>query len=672
MKISDKIKGIKGIKSIKSVLMKRETISIGLIVLFVAVVLSSMFVSPHLYQWSVHEGDISLKNVYAPYDFTYLWEIDEDKTREAMDLAEENVPYVLLENTSVEEKSISEMLKFIDIIKAEKVSGSELIDKVEGIKVGIEGEIADKALKALLQYEDLEELKKRSVSIINDIYATGYIAAEDQGYLKEKNIDRIVLLNEGTSDRRETRLKELLTEGSLDEVLEEDIIKEFIKNRKIRQPVAALVSMYLEPNLIPGEDRTEADRDAAVKAVKSVYKSWEVEKNELIVEKGKRVNACHITQLTQLRRFFRPGTTPTFFLGVLLLFLLLGLTAVIYMFFSRGKKNFLYETKYLAIVLLNMFFMVLIADAVMRSPQPSYFIPMASMAMILMLLLGFSTAFLGVVLMSVFISLLIGGGSEIGFVLLTGSVAGIFAVKGARRRANILWAGLLAGLVKFLAIVCIGLINGMDLDFYIHDGLWGIASGLFSGFIVMGLLPVFEYIFKVPTNISLLELSDLNHPLLKKLAMEAPGTYHHSIMVGNLAEAASDAIGADSLRSRVGAYYHDIGKIPKAEYFSENEMGSGSRHAKLTPSMSALIISKHVKEGVEIAKKYKLNTAIVDFITQHHGNSLIAYFYQKAIEKNENGGVLKEENFRYPGPRPQTKESAIVLLADAVEASSRT
>ena len=463
-----------------------------------------------------------------------------------------------------------------------------------------------------------------------------------------------------------------MNEANLEEKLEEYVAREFPTKRKIHQAVIVLLKMNIRPDLTPSEDKTEADRKIAAKAVKPVYKKWEVKKNELIIEKGKRVNARNIAQLSQSRRFFRPGTTPTFFLGVISLFLLLGLIAVIYMSFVYKKRNFLQDTKDIAIILLNMFFMIVVADGVMRSPQPSYFIPMASMAMILMLLVGFNMAFLGVVLMSMFVSLFMGGGSEITFVLLTGSIAGIFAVKGARRRASILWAGLLAGIAKFLAIVCIGLINGMELDFYVHDGLWGIASGLFSGFIVMGLLPIFEYLFKVPTNISLLELSDLNHPLLKKLAMEAPGTYHHGIMVGNLAEAASDAVGADSLRARVGAYYHDIGKIPKAEYFSENEMGSGSRHAKLSPSMSALIISKHVTNGVEIAKKYKLNTAIIDFITQHHGDSLIAYFYQKAIEKNEGEDGLKEEDFRYPGPRPQTKESAIVLLADAVEASSRT
>ncbi|HOX55027.1 MAG TPA: HDIG domain-containing protein, partial [Candidatus Omnitrophota bacterium] len=173
-------------------------------------------------------------------------------------------------------------------------------------------------------------------------------------------------------------------------------------------------------------------------------------------------------------------------------------------------------------------------------------------------------------------------------------------------------------------------------------------------------------------NISLLELSDFNHPLLRKMILEAPGTYQHSLLVGNLAEAASEAVGANSLLARVGAYYHDIGKIEKAEYFSENQIHFQSKHDKLQPTMSRLIITNHIKEGVELGRKYRLNPMIIDFITQHHGTSVIYYFYRKAIQGIEESNQSQEEVFRYPGPKPQKKETAIVLLADAAEAASRT
>jgi putative nucleotidyltransferase with HDIG domain len=419
------------------------------------------------------------------------------------------------------------------------------------------------------------------------------------------------------------------------------------------------------------EKRTRELKESRVKEAGPVYNTWSVSKNELIVEKGTRVNERHIAQIIQMHNIFTKGKPVLFFIGVVLLFLLLGLIGAIYLNFIH-RTNLLHYTKKLSIILLCLLFIIIVADFVIRLPQPSYFIPLASMSMLIILLVDFNSAFLATILMSILVGVLTGGKIEITFALLVGSIVGMYKVRNARRRADILRAGLWVGAAKFVAIICMGFVNGVELRAILNDGFWGIASGIVAGFVVMGLLPLFEHGFKVATNISLLELSDLNHPLLKTLSLEAPGTYHHAIMVGNLAEAACDAIDANSLLARVGAYYHDIGKIQKAEYFNENEMGTGSRHKSLTPSMSALIIAKHVKDGVDVAQKYKINTAVVDFIKQHHGDSLISFFYQKALEKAEKDQKVEEEDFRYPGPRPQTKETAIVLLADAVEAASRS
>jgi len=198
------------------------------------------------------------------------------------------------------------------------------------------------------------------------------------------------------------------------------------------------------------------------------------------------------------------------------------------------------------------------------------------------------------------------------------------------------------------------------------------ANGFICAAFITVSLPIFEYLFNVATNITLLELSDFNHPLLKRLALEAPGTYHHSLIVGNLAETAAETIGANSLLCRVGAYYHDIGKIIKPEYFSENQITTTSKHINIKPSISKSIILGHVKEGLELAKKHKLKPAIVDFINQHHGTSVMYYFFRRALEDvDQDVSKLKEDGFRYPGPRPQTRETAIVLLADSVEAAVR-
>ena len=657
-------------KRLAEIATRRETVSIFLIVVFIAAALSSMFISPQLYQWSIHEGDVALKDIYAPYDFTYFWGVDEESTVKAKDAAVRAMPYWLRRDPALEEKQRARFERFFDMLDAEREQNVPIGEKVTSLKAAMEERPSDRNLRFFLEYPDPLEIKQGTFGILEDVFRTGYISRDDLDHLRRKGVQGVIVFNKEAGTETEQAPEDLLDRGGIRAVTEDYASKRFASDRKTRQAVAALISAYIAPNLRIDEKRTEAETEEMLKGVEPVSRRWAVKKNELIIEKGKRVNVRHIAQISQLRRVFRPGVKPTFFFGVLLLFLLLGLIAAVYTSFSR-KRNFLMDTKSVAIVLLNMFIMIVLADFIMRSPQPSYFIPMASIGMMITLLVGFNMAFLTVVLMSVLISLLVGGKIEMTLVLMVGSTVGMFAVRDVRCRTRILWAGLLVGTAKFLAVACIGLINGMELDFYVKDGIWSIASGLFSGFIVMGLLPVFEHLFKVPTNISLLELSDLNHPLLKKLSMEAAGTYHHSITVGNLAEAACDSIGANSLLARVGAYYHDIGKMPKAEYFSENEMGSKSMHAKLAPSMSALIISKHVKEGVEIAKKYKLNSTIIDFITQHHGNSLVYYFYQKAIEKSGSGTVLEEENFRYPGPKPQTKESAIVLLADSVEASSR-
>jgi len=263
-------------------------------------------------------------------------------------------------------------------------------------------------------------------------------------------------------------------------------------------------------------------------------------------------------------------------------------------------------------------------------------------------------------------------GLEVGVSLFCASlVAGMLSYR-ARTRSHIIRAGVIAGMLQFLVAHFSGRINMLPLfSMYDLDLLkMCLINGILSSTVVIGSLPLFEYLFRVVTNISLLELSDFNNPLLKKMILEAPGTYQHSLVVANLAESAAESIGANPLLARVGAYYHDIGKIPKAHYFVENQIPYRDVHKGLKPSISKMIIMNHVKEGVEMANKYRVNPRIIDFIVQHHGKSLVYYFYQRARElESENE---REEEYRYPGPKAQSKETAIVALADTIEALSRT
>ena len=225
--------------------------------------------------------------------------------------------------------------------------------------------------------------------------------------------------------------------------------------------------------------------------------------------------------------------------------------------------------------------------------------------------------------------------------------------------------------VNLLILMTILLYKGLLLtSFASYSFMFSAVSVVLVVAIVSLMLPILENLFKVTTDISLLELLDLDHPLMKSLMVNAPGTYHHSIIVGNLVESCAELVGANPLQARVGAYYHDIGKAKMPEYFIENQMSGANKHEKITPHMSSMILISHVKEGVEMAREYKLPEEVTDIIEQHHGNSLITYFFEKA--KGEAGGESpSEEVYRYPGPRPQSRTAALIMMADAVEAASR-
>ena len=258
-------------------------------------------------------------------------------------------------------------------------------------------------------------------------------------------------------------------------------------------------------------------------------------------------------------------------------------------------------------------------------------------------------------------------------VLVAALAAGLFALREIRTRTKLILTGLLAAAVTFAVIWAVGAASATPWRFVLADGAWGASMALLVGFLVQGLLPIVERLFGVATSLTLLEWCDASKPLLKRLAMEAPGTYNHSLQLGAMCEAAAEAVGARGLIARVGAYYHDIGKLNKPAYFVENQAGSPSKHDKLSPAMSLLVIIGHVKDGLELADEYGLPKAIHEFIATHHGTTLVQYFYHAATEQRKNAldRMPDEVEFRYPGPKPRSKEAAILMLADACESSVR-
>lgn len=409
--------------------------------------------------------------------------------------------------------------------------------------------------------------------------------------------------------------------------------------------------------------------------------SARVNKGEVIVEAGRRVSEKAARILEEFARREGIGLRVPAYFGLSLLIALL--LYLLYRDVRRYRPEFVNDLRRLFLLTLlvlmtvvvsqfSKYILSVVADTFGLEPATVGFaLPVAAGGMLTGLLFDFHTALVFSLVVSLIMGISFHGDPFMTIYFFLVSITASFCVIQCKKRTAVLRGGALAGLVGVIAIIGIDLYRGELLSRGGYDISAGFLGSLGVAMLVSVSLPFFEAMFDIATDIKLLELLDPNQPIMKELVYKCPGTYHHSILIGNLAEAAAEAIGENPLLARVGGYYHDIGKIRKPEYFIENQRPSENKHDRLMPSMSGLIVASHVKDGVEIARAYKLPTAVVDIIRQHHGTSLITYFYQKAKDLQPFAKIA-EEDYRYPGPRPRTKVAAIVMLADAVEAASRT
>lgn len=324
-----------------------------------------------------------------------------------------------------------------------------------------------------------------------------------------------------------------------------------------------------------------------------------------------------------------------------------------------------------------MVFIITLVFAVATNYFSGYLIPVAMGVILLTVLFGYKLAVIINLVLALMVGLITGGDFSFILVALMGGLVSIYAVTRLSQRSDLARAGFFVAVTNAVMILATYLFFGnVSLEYesmvnFSYSMIAGIGNGIFSSVIAIGMLPFLESMFGVTTAITLLEMSNPNHPLLKEMLLKAPGTYYHSMMVSNLAEAAAEAVKADTLLARVGSYYHDIGKLKRPYFFSENQLTGENPHTKLSPNLSSLVIGAHPKDGVEIGRKYRLPEPILEIAGQHHGTGMISFFYQKALES----GCREEvnlEKFRYEGPKPQSKEAAIIMLADAVEAGVRS
>jgi len=430
-----------------------------------------------------------------------------------------------------------------------------------------------------------------------------------------------------------------------------------------------VIAEYIRPNMLIDEEITEANRQKARDAV-------EMEtcvKGEVIVRRGEIVTQAQYTMLSSLGLLKEDSMDLPLYAGIALVVLIIMGSVILYLMRYVRQKLTLKN-----VMLLCLIAVIVTSLCLAFSYWNAYTMPI-SLGMLLVALLFDKRA-------AIYINI----GLGIIASMLTDAKSGLFTVKmfsvmlmsvisgpvvlmifrRRTQRITSLLAGMLVGLSNFLATLAVGLINSAELGGVLRNALWAMSSGVISAILCIGLQPLLEAIFNLTTNSKLIELSNPNQPLLRRLLLEAPGTYHHSIIVANLAEAAADAVGANPLLARVGAYYHDIGKLKRPLYFKENQMGDNP-HDRTDPRVSAAILTAHPRDGAAMAQKARIPEPVLNIIRQHHGDGIALYFYGKAVN------LYGEENvdinaFRYDGPRPRSKEAACVMLADTIEAAARS
>ncbi|MBA4417913.1 MAG: hypothetical protein C0392_08390 [Syntrophus sp. (in: bacteria)] len=403
-------------------------------------------------------------------------------------------------------------------------------------------------------------------------------------------------------------------------------------------------------------------------------------KGEIIVREGERISEAHLNTLSALKNIEKgEGLNIRRFLSI---FMLLFISiSIIYEYSEKNIKKFvLTEKDVIFCGLLTLFTVTFIKCSLLifghfapeYTPVLFYILPVFIFGIIIRIVLFSEAALIFSVVLAITMGLAFQNGIQSFLYVLLGNILAAHFSGKCENRNIILKAGLYTACVMAFIMLLFHLFNREPTSTIPAKVFFTLLSGIGSSFIALGLLPVIEHLFGYTTDIKLLELANLEHPLLEEMMLKAPGTYHHSILVGNLAKAAAESIGAHPLHTRVSAYYHDIGKLKMPHYFIENRVGFEDSHKDLTPHMSALVILSHIKEGVELAEEYKLGKKITDMIRQHHGTSLVTYFYNRAKElEDPKLHLVEDKDFRYGGPKPQTKEAGILMLADVVEAASR-
>ncbi len=639
--------------------------------LVLALVTTFMFPKSKTYQFTdLKVGDVYIgEEIIAP--FTFPINKSPDEYERDVERAKNSVPAVFVRNDSIAEEQIRLLTGLLQTLKREELSGKHDSSQISTVtqtlgRYGIS--LSEDALRTLPRLLKTPSVVDKLTGALRRIYSSGLLDLDKQHLPTASK--RISVVSNGSEIMDELRFYYDKAQAQ-DALLQH--LREALGDEDLVKTAYLLTLPFLKPNLHYNEAETQRRIDEAVRNVPRA-KGMVLER-ERIIDSHERVTPEHLEKLRSLaealaeRRAQEGGLASALPYISRFLFLCVILGVLVFYLYWQEARVFASWQKTLLIV-IALFFTILMTFLVNRSNVSGLLIPVTVTSMLLTIFFNSRLGFVGTVVTALIVGAMRGNEFAIAAITIIAGVVAVSSVYRVRSRSWVLKTILKLVAAYVLTVTIFELLRYTPFSKLAVNVAYGAVNGFLSPIFTYGLAVVLEFAFDVTTDMTLLELSDLNQPLLRELAVRAPGTYHHSLMVGNLAEAAAEAIGANSLLARVGAYYHDIGKIEKPEYFIENQADGRNPHDKLTPSMSALILANHIRRGIEIAKEAGLPDEIVAFIREHQGTQLMRYFYERAKEANQ--GEIDEQKFRYPGPKPQSRETAIVMLADAVEAAVRS
>lgn len=578
------------------------------------------------------EGDIASVDIKAPRDI-----IDEEATnaKEQEVAAKVEKKFTLKNEVKIEaSQNIKSFFDKLINLKSSEIDEKEKINELKKIEAF---KLSDNQYKTLLELTVNKDTELQWIAL----------AAIDKAYenqIEENSIEKI----DEAKDTVEKYLKGQSLESNIEEIVQD------------------MCDSQIHPNYFFDQAKTDESLKEALKSVSKVM----IKKNQIIVKEGEPITQRQISILTELGLLGDGVSKNYIYTYIITAFYVVFVFVLQYVYLKKEKKDIFNNNKLILLtLLLNLF---TLATTRVFEIASLFLIPIACSPILMSVFLDSKVSIIINLLNLLLVSVIVGFNPQIILIGIISIIIVAALLKKVNQRNDILYTTMYLSISVAVVVLSSGILLSNNINKILIDMTLSVLGALTSGILAIGLLPFLEYTFSLVTNMKLLELSNPNSPLLKRLLMEAPGTYHHSIMVANLAEVAAEEIGANTMLTRVGAYYHDAGKIKRPFFFGENQLGGVNPHNKISPSLSASIIISHVKDGLELAKEYDIPSAVSDMMIQHHGTTLVKYFYYTLKNSSDNPESVKEEDFTYPGPKPQSREAAIIMMADSVEAAVRS